>query len=181
MRTLLAALLSVAAVLHAADPDRVSGTDVRFTVTKLGFADVVGHFREFNADIRYDPSRPEQSSVRWRVRVASVETGERDRDRSIQSADYFAAAQFPELTFESRTVRAVGDRRLSVIGDISIRGVTKSITVPVVITEEHGRRTFVTDFELDRYDFNVRGGSVASRLIGRTVRVHLAATQGAAQ
>ena len=119
--------------------------------------------------------------MRWRVRVASVETGERDRDRAIQSADYFAAAQHPELTFQSRAVRAAGADRLSVTGDLSIRGVTRSITVPVVISGEHGRRTFVTEFELDRYDFNVRGGSVMSRLIGRTVRVRLAATEGAAQ
>ena len=181
MRTLLAALLSVATVVHAADPARITGTDVTFTVTKLGFADVVGHFREFNADIRYDPARPEQSSVRWRVRVASVETGERDRDRTIQNPDYFAAAQFPELTFNSRDVRVEGDRRLRVTGDIAIRGITRSITVPVVITEQNGRRTFVSDFEIDRYDFNVRGGSVASRLIGRTVRIHLAAIEGAAQ
>ena len=182
MRTLLASLLSVtAAASLAADPIRITGTNVTFTVTKLGFADVVGHFRGFNADIRYDSSHPEQSSVRWRVRVASVETGERDRDQTLQGSDYFAAAQHPELTFDSRTVRADGDRRLSVTGDISIRGITKSITVPVTITERNGRRTFVTDFEVDRYDFDVRGGSVASRLIGRTVRVHLAATEGGAQ
>ena len=177
MRTLVAVLLSVATI-HAADPVQVTGTNVRFVVTKLGSADVIGHFREFNADIKYDHSRPEQSVVRWRVRVGSVETGERDRDRSIQSSDYFAATQYPELTFESRAVRAVGDRRLSVTGDISIRGVTKSITVPVAITEEHGRRTFVTDFELDRYDFNVRGGRVMGNLIGRTVKVHLVAVEG---
>ena len=182
MRTLLAFLLSVtAAASLAADPIRITGTNVSFTVTKLGFADVTGHFREFNADIQYDPSHPERSSVRWRVRVASVDTGERDRDQTIQGPQYFATAQHPELTFESRAVRADGDRRLSVTGDISIRGITKSITVPVTIAEQNGRRTFVTDFEVDRYDFDVRGGSVSSRLIGRTVRVHLAAAEGAAQ
>ena len=182
MRSIAAFVLSITtAGLAVADPIRLTGTNVQFTVTKLGFADVTGHFREFNADIQYDPSRLEQSVVRWRVRVGSVETGERDRDQAIQSQDYFAAAQFPELTFESREVRSAGDRRLNVTGDISIRGVTRSITVPVVIREDNGRRTFVTDFELDRYDFNVRGGSVMSRLIGRTVRVHLAATEGAAQ
>ena len=182
MRGIVAFLLSVStAAALAADPIRIVGTNVQFTVTKLGFADVTGHFREFNADIQYDPTRPEQSVVRWRVRTASVETGERDRDRAIQSQDYFATAQFPELTFTSRNVRAGGVDRLNVTGDISIRGVTRSITVPVVIGEENGRRTFATDFELDRYDFNVRGGSVMSRLIGRNVRVHLAATEGAAQ
>jgi polyisoprenoid-binding protein YceI len=191
MRRIIATLLGVTVVgfvtadpirvAAAADPVRVAGTNVQFTVTKLGFADVVGHFREFNADIRYDALHPEQSSVRWRVRVASVETGEPNRDQTLQGPDYFAAAQHPELTFESRTVRADGNRRLSVTGDISIRGITKSVTVPVTITEQNGRRTFVTDFEVDRYDFDVRGGSVASRLIGRTVRVHLAGTEGAAQ
>ncbi len=112
MRVLVGLLLSLSAVRSvAADPIRVTGTNVRFTVTKLGFADVVGHFREFNADISYDPGRPEQSQVRWRVRVASVETGERDRDRAIQSADYFAAARHPELTFESHAVR----RRVTIV------------------------------------------------------------------
>ena len=181
MRSLLAFLLSIGAVIHAADPARVTGTEARFTVTKLGFADVTGYFRDFNADIRYDPSQPERSTVEWRVRVASVDTGERDRDRAIQSADYFSAAQFPELTFMSRDVRGAGNNRLNVTGDISIRGVTRTITVPVIVSELNGRRTFATDFELDRYDFNVRGGSVMSRLIGRTVRVHLAATEGAGQ
>jgi polyisoprenoid-binding protein YceI len=180
MRVLATGLLILSSLISvSADPARVVGTDVRFTVTKLGFADVTGRFREFNADIQYDPASPERSVVRWRVRVASVDTGERDRDGAIQSSDYFAADQHPELTFESRTVRAAGDRRLSVTGDISIRGVTRSITVPVVISEENGRRAFVSDFELDRYDFNVRGGSVMSRLIGRTVRVHLSAMEGA--
>ena len=182
MRAVVGFLLSLTVVASAgADPVRIAGTDVRFTVTKLGFADVVGHFRDFNADIQYNPSRPDQSVVRWRVRVDSVETGERDRDRAIQSPDYFAAAEHPELTFSSRSIRAAGDGRLEVSGDISIRGVVKTITVPVVISENNGRRTFVSDFALDRYDFNVRGGSVMSRLIGRTVRVRLAATEGAAQ
>ena len=181
MRTIAAFLLSLTAVVHASDPVRITGTEVRFTVTKLGFSDVTGHFREFNADIRYDPARPEQSVVRWRVRVASVETGERDRDRAIQSPDYFASTQHPELIFESRTVRTAGDGRLNVTGEITIRGVTRSVTVPVVIADQNGRRTFVSDFEINRYDFDVRGGSVMSRLIGRTVRIHLSATEGAAQ
>jgi polyisoprenoid-binding protein YceI len=181
MRILAAFLLSVSVVVRAADPVRINGTNVHFTVTKLGFANVTGHFRDFNADIRYDPSQPERSTVQWRVRVASVDTGERDRDRAIQSADYFSAAQFPELTFMSRDVRGEGNTRLHVTGDISIRGVTRTITVPVIVSELNGRRSFVTDFELDRYDFNVRGGSVMSRLIGRTVLVHLSAIEGAGQ
>ena len=179
MRTFAAlALAALTVTAVGADPVQITGTTVTFTVTKLGFSDVTGYFRQFNADIRYDPAQPERSVVGWRVRVASVETGERDRDSALQSGDYFAAAQHPELTFTSRSVRAAAANRLEVTGDISIRGVTKTITIPVTISEERGRRRFVSDFEIDRHDFNVRGGSVMSRLIGRTVRVHLAAVEG---
>ena len=55
MGVLLGLLLSLSAVTSvAADPVRIAGTNVQFTVTKLGFADVTGHFREFNADITFD-------------------------------------------------------------------------------------------------------------------------------
>lgn len=180
MRTLLtlvfiASSYSQAPAASAVDPQ---GSDVRFTVTKFGFSDVAGVFRSFSADVRYDPDRPENSSVRWRVRVASVETGERGRDSALQSAEYFDARRHPELLFESRSLRVTGDRALQVTGDLTIRGVTKRITIPVTVTQRDGRRAFATDFELDRYDFNVRGGTVMGRLIGRTVRVQLVAVEG---
>ncbi len=184
MRRILLVLLAAGAAgltqpaAAALDPVR---SEVRFTVTKLGFADVSGRFREFSGELHYDPSRPENSSVRWRVAVASVETGERTRDRSLQNEEYFLATRYPDLSFSSRDVRRGENGALEVSGDISIRGVTKRINVPVRVIEQSGRRLFVTDFELDRYDFGVRGGTVMGRLIGRTVRVHLAAVEGGAQ
>jgi polyisoprenoid-binding protein YceI len=179
MRTLATLVLSLFTLVPvAADPIRVAGTDVRFTVTKLGYEDVVGHFREFNADIRYDAANPERSVVQWRVRIASVETGATNRDRSLQMPEYFDAARYPEMTFMSRSVRRISDDALQVTGDLTIRGITKQITIPVRASTQQGRRTFVTDFTLDRYDYDVRGGSVMGRLIGRTVRVHLAAVEG---
>jgi len=180
MRMVLALL--VAAFSGIAQPAAVgldpARSEVRFTVTKLGYSDVTGVFRVFNVDLRYDHERPEHSAVNWRVRVASVETGERDRDRSLQSPDYFHTARYPELSFESRAVRRVDDGRLDVTGDLTIRNITKRMTVPVRVTEQQGRRAFVTDFTIDRYDYDVRGGSVMGRLIGRTVRVHLVAIEG---
>ena len=182
MRTVLALLLTAFGVVAqpAAATVDPSHSGVQFTVTKLGYSDVTGRFRDFTARLHYDAERPENSSVRWRVAVASVETGERNRDRSLQNADYFFSTQYPELAFESHAVRRVSERALEVTGDISIRGVTKRITVPVRIVEQAGRRVFVSDFQLDRYDFGVRGGSVMGRLIGRTVRVHLTAVEGGA-
>lgn len=148
-------------------------SEVQFTVTKLGFADVDGRFRDFSGEVHYDASAPERSRVRWRVRVGSVETGEPDRDSSLQAADYFDASRFPELSFESRATRPAADGALDVEGDITIRGTSRPLTVLARPAHQNGRHGFETSFELNRYDFNVVGGRVMGRLIGRTVRVRL--------
>lgn len=60
---------------------------------------------------------------------------------------------------------------------LALVGVTREITVPVRVTRQQGVRAFVADFTLDRYDYEIHGGSVMSRLIERTVRVHLVAVE----
>jgi polyisoprenoid-binding protein YceI len=153
-------------------------SDVRFTVTKLGFHDVTGVFRESEGEIHYDPDRPEASSVQWRVRVASVLTDAPDRDSSLQQREYFDAARHPFLEFSSQTVRRVDEGRLEVSGRITMRGVTRPIAFVVRCASGGPLPRFETDFTVDRYDFGIAGGTVMGRLIGRTVRVHLAAALG---
>jgi polyisoprenoid-binding protein YceI len=154
-------------------------SEVRFTVTKLGFSDVTGVFRDFTGSVRFDPEHPENSSVQWTTRVASVSTGERDRDSSLQASEYFDAKAHPDLTFVSGRVRRLTPEALEVTGTICIRGVERPLTFVARPVTIDGRVGFQTDFELDRYDFNVRGGTVAGRLIGRIVRVRLVAVPSA--
>ena len=159
------------------DPAR---SEARFTVTKLGYEDVTGVFRESEGEIRFDPARLESSSIRWRVRVASVLTDARNRDRALQSKDYFDAGQHPYLSFVSRSVRAGQAGTIEVAGDITIRGVTRPLNISVRPGGTATEPTFETDFEVDRYDFGVVGGSMLGRLIGARVRVHLRVATGAA-
>lgn len=154
------------------DPAR---SEIRFTVTKLGFSDVTGVFRESEGEIHYDEDRPEGSFVNWRVRVASVKTDEPNRDSSLQQREYFDAAQHPYLGFTSRSVRELTDGRLEVSGQITMRGVTRPLTFVVRRVSNGSNPQFEADFTLDRYDFGIAGGRVMGRLIGRTVRVHLVA------
>ena len=144
---------------------------VGFTATKAGFANVPGRFTDFAGEIRYDPAHPGQSSVRWRVRVASIQTDARGRDQTVQTTPYFDAARFPELTFESRRVEPLPSGRLSVTGDLTIKGHTRRMTM-VVSPVEGG---FETRFEIDRHDFGITGEGLFRRLIGRKVDVHLIA------
>jgi polyisoprenoid-binding protein YceI len=152
------------------DPAR---SEVRFTITKLGYEDVIGVFRESEGEVRYDPAHPAVSSIRWRVKVASVLTDASNRDRTLQSEEYFDAARHPFLSFVSREVRGSADGTLQVSGDITIRGVTRPLTLSVRPHVSEAGPTFETDFTLDRYEFGVMGGTVLGRLIGREARLHL--------
>ena len=153
------------------DPAR---SEVRFTVTKFGFDDVTGVFRESEGEVVYDAARPEVSRVQWRVRVASVLTDASSRDRSLLQPEYFDAAQHPYLQFVSQSVKRLEDGRLEVAGQITMRGVTRPLAFVARCIEGTPLR-FETDFTVDRYDFGIAGGTVMGRLIGRTVRVHLVA------
>ena len=160
------------------DPAR---SEIRFTVTKLGFSDVTGTFRESSGEIRYDAATPAASAIRWRVRVASVLTDASSRDALACSG---RSTSTPPATrssiFESRRVAAKPDGALEVTGDLTMRGVTRSITTDVRVRRGLAGPVFETDFEVDRYDFGIAGGTVMGRLIGSRVRVHVrAATQPA--
>jgi len=154
------------------DPSR---SEVRFTVTKLGFSDVTGTFRESEGMIRYDPARPDASEIAWKVRAASVLTDASDRDSALRGEPYFHTARHPFLVFASRTVRVNDRGGLDVTGDITIRGVTRPLTVTVRPVATASGPAFETSFVVNRYDFGVVGGSVMGRLIGREIRVHLLA------
>jgi polyisoprenoid-binding protein YceI len=151
---------------------------VTFTVTKWGFLDVEGRFDQFDGTIVYDAQRPGASRIDWRVKVASVDTDEPNRDQSLQQAEYFDAARYPELTFVSDRVSVAGPGELDVQGRITIRGRTKPITVRVTHSSQPDARgvpvrRFETQFTVNRYDFGVVGGRVLGPVISRDVRIKL--------
>lgn len=152
-----------------------SRSEARFTVTKLGFDNVTGVFRESEGEIRYDPERPQASSVTWRVRVASVLTDAPNRDSALQGREYFDADRHPFLEFTSSAVRRLDDGNLEVSGQLTMRGVTRPLVTVVrpLLTGAHP--SFETTFSVNRYDFGIAGGSVMGRLIGRRVDIRLVA------
>lgn len=150
-------------------------SDVRFTVTKFGFEDVTGIFHESEGTIEYDPDRPERSRIEWRIKVASVTTDATNRDKALQSPEYFDAARHPNLSFVSQSVRGLPGGRLEVTGQLTMRGVTRPLMTIVNVVNRGPSPAFETAFEVNRYDFGIAGGSVMGRLIGRTVRIRLVA------
>jgi polyisoprenoid-binding protein YceI len=154
---------------------------VTFAVTKWGFVEVEGRFLDFAGTIRYDAARPEASRVEWRVRVASVETGAVNRDRSLQGVDYFDAAHHPELRFISERVKPLSADQIEVQGTLTMRGRSRPLTIHVVCGGVHtvpGEGTFEifqTAFTINRYDYGIEGGALLGPAISKDVRVKIVA------
>ena len=143
------------------------------------FAEVEGRFLDFGGNLLYDATHPERSRVDWRVRIASVETGAPNRDKSLQGPEYFDASNHPEMRFVSDQVRQLRAGQLEVQGRLTIRGRTRPVTVQVALGGTHvvpGEGTFEifqTEFTVNRHDYGVVGGSVLGSAISRDVHVKI--------
>jgi polyisoprenoid-binding protein YceI len=110
-------------------------SETSFQVTHLGIAKVRGQFTDFDGTINIDRAKPEASSVEFTINAASINTGVADRDKHLRSADFFDAETYPTISFKSTKVVAKGKNQFAVTGNLTIRGVTKEVTLPVTSTD----------------------------------------------
>ena len=121
--------------------DQLSGDyTIAPTHTRIGFSarhamvtTVRGQFQEFAGTAHVDAANPENSRVELTIQTASIDTGVADRDAHLKSADFFSADENKEITFTSTKVERDGDDWI-VTGDLTVNGVTKSLTVPFELT-----------------------------------------------
>jgi polyisoprenoid-binding protein YceI len=106
-------------------------SEIGFTARHMMFAKVHGQFKTWGAELSYDAGNPASSSVLVQVDTASIDTREDKRDAHLRSADFFDAEQFPKMTFRSRRVEAAGKNKYKLIGDLTIRDVTRPVTLDV--------------------------------------------------
>ncbi|GAA1407623.1 hypothetical protein AUR04nite_14300 [Glutamicibacter uratoxydans] len=102
-----------------------SHSEVGFSVRHAGISKVRGSFTEFDATLTIAETI-EASSVEANIQIASVNTKDANRDGHLKSADFFDAEQFPTMTFKSTSIKGDADD-LVVVGDLTIRGVTKEV------------------------------------------------------
>ena len=134
---LLAAALTVASPAFAAETYQFdkAHTTVGFQVRHI-FTLVGGRFTDFAGTIQVDRARPESSSVEFTIQAKSIDTDEAKRDEHLRSADFFDVANHPTISFKSTAVRANGQNAWLVAGDLTLHGVTKSLTLPVSLLGE---------------------------------------------
>lgn len=106
-------------------------SEIGFSVRHMMFAKVRGQFKSWSATLSYDAAAPAQSSVKVELDAASIDTREDKRDAHLRSEDFFAAEKFPKLVFQSKRIESAGSGRYRLIGDLTIRDVTREIALDV--------------------------------------------------
>ena len=132
-RSLFIALLAAAALPLLADTYTVDKqhSEATFQVRHL-VSRVSGKFEDFDGTVTLDPQKPVASSVEFKIKTTSINTGVADRDNHLRTADFFDAGKFPEITFKSTSIRPSGKKNVyNVTGNLTMRGVTKQVTLPV--------------------------------------------------
>jgi len=127
LATFTAAPAALAADTYLLD---VNHTTVGFTVRHF-FTRVPGKFTRFEGTIQYDGADLAKSSVTVTIETASIDTEVPDRDKHLKSADFFDAEKNPKITFVSTRVKPMGANKAQIEGTLTIRGVTKPVTLDV--------------------------------------------------
>ncbi|HQR46051.1 MAG TPA: YceI family protein [Thermoanaerobaculia bacterium] len=184
-------LAAGAPAVAAGLPAGATGTwSVDTSHSKVGFevrhfvADVKGRFNDFSGVVRLDAAKPEACSVELTVKVASVDTFEPQRDAHLREPDFFDAARHPEIRFVSRKVARRSDTEWEVTGDLTMKGVTKEVLLPVTfkgITRdswERERAVFEASLTLNRQDYGLnwsrlfdQGGFVMADDVAVSIRL----------
>lgn len=138
-RSLLVAVLALAStaafaapLTYKIDPNH---TDVVASWSHFGFSNPVAHFGQADGAITYDPADVGASKVEVTLPLSGLNSHVPAFDEHLRSADFFDAANHPTVTFRSTSVKAAGKDRLSVVGDLTIKGITKPVTLEVTINK----------------------------------------------
>lgn len=187
MKRLIAALpLLIAGLAHADAAEwklDAGHTSVGFTVPHLVVSSVEGRFKEATAKISLDEADLTKSQVAVEINAASVDTGDTKRDEHLKSPDFFDVKKFPKLTFKSTKIAKAG-AGYKLTGDLTIRDVTKSVTLDATLSApiktpwgNHARAARVSG-KIKRSDFGLKWNKALEAggvLVGEEVTLNVIA------
>jgi polyisoprenoid-binding protein YceI len=136
---------------------------INFAVKHLGYSVLTGRFDKFSGEFSYDPAKPEASKVNVTIDTNSVNSNHAERDKHLRGDDFLNVAKFPKATFVSKKIVLDDDKdEFDIVGDLTLNGVTKSITIEVDKVGEGKdpwggyRAGFSGETEINMRDFNIK-------------------------
>jgi polyisoprenoid-binding protein YceI len=149
-----AAAAPVPAALQAA------GSEIVFVTKQMGVP-VEGRFGKFNAQITLDPKRPQAGKVAFQIDTGSARFGSPQTDAEVPKDVWLNVAKFPQATFQSDAIRALGGGKFEVQGQLVIKGRSQPVTVPVQVTQAGDTSTATGNFTIQRLAFAIGEGEWA--------------------
>ncbi len=131
---------------------------VNFKIKNLGI-NVKGNFSEINITSYIDQDNLDKNYINANIKVNSLNTGNNKRDEHLLKEDFFDAGKYEEIRFKSANIKKLQDNRYSLTGNLTIKNTTKLISIPLEIIESNSGLTITSNFEMNRRDFNIGGGS----------------------
>jgi polyisoprenoid-binding protein YceI len=141
---------------------------------------VKGSFKKFAVEAEIDEANLAASRATVKIDTASVDTGEDGRDQHLRSGDFFDAEKHPQITFETKRIEPLGDEEYRIVGDLTIRDVTKEVAfkgeISGPLTDPWGgtRVGIAAEAKVDRRDWGLEWNSALDRggvLVGNTVKL----------
>ncbi|MBX3626973.1 MAG: YceI family protein [Rhizobacter sp.] len=159
MKQLIASVLLASVALGAAAQQKLvpAQSEIAFTSKQMGVP-VDGKFKKFDAQVAFDPKKPEAAKIAFTVDLASVSFGSSETESEVAKPDWFNTKAFPQATFQSTTVKATGPGKFEVAGKLTIKGASQNIVVPVALAQAGGTTTATGGFVLKRLDFRIGDG-----------------------
>lgn len=135
---------------------------INFEVNHVGFSWLTGRFNDFSGEFTYDPKDVAASTINVTINTNSVDSNHAERDKHLRSADFLNVEKFPTATFVSKKIVLDDDNEFDIVGDLTLNGVTRSVTIEVEKVGEGKdpwggyRAGFEGETEFSMRDFNIK-------------------------
>lgn len=132
-------------------------SEISFVSKQMGVP-VDGRFQRFSADVDFDAKKPAAAKVRLDVDVASIDAGSAEANEEVVGKNWLNAAKFPRATFVSTGVKALGNGRFEVAGQMTIKGRTLPLSTPFTVKAQGANQVFEGSFIMNRSQFGIGEG-----------------------
>ncbi|MDR6917136.1 polyisoprenoid-binding protein YceI [Pseudomonas sp. 3296] len=147
-----------------------AASKISFTYNQFT-SQVYGTFGVFEAKLDFDTANPAAARASLTIQLDSIDAGSSDANTELQKPAWFNSADYPVATFESTDVKALGDNKYTIIGKLTLRGVTRDVAVPVLLKAEDTIGIFDGELTLKRSDFKIGEGEYADTVVSDDINI----------
>ena len=156
-------------------------SEAQFKVKHLVISTVTGTFKKFEGSVESDNEKFENAEIHFSADVNSIDTNQEQRDGHLKSADFFDAEKYPHITFKSNSFKQVKDEHYKLKGDLTMKGVTRSVELDVefggVVVDPYGntKAGFEATGKINRKDFGLTWSAVTEAgaiVVSEEVKLH---------